>query len=435
MAQEIEPIAHFIIFGETFSGKTYYTKYLLEEKIKPKKIFVFTASPHEWNRFRPDITTIYEDNFDENANRIMIDHKAIIDEERSQCIAVGKEYVSHTPYVVLFDDFNEQINTKTNDIYKQLFTRGRHSGIRVINLAHTAKAIGPSARANAIMYVIMAATSDAEIEALAEMCFENNHTALKRACRAQYELNPFNVIIINKRKKTLNIDCAPAPVVNEHDINVVVDVPPNAGVMQNPGQTMYTGIAAPNIITNVGNKQAHNLYDNSQNNFNVNHEIKMTQMIESNNIHNQIKMENIIADHKARRLEDKLLVRDLCYSTYRTPEQKKLMVETFNRLLRPNPAFNMSDYEEGIPPFLKKYFNEKFNPNSKQTAPNMLGRAADIYLAGSDPVSLVQAGMSFIQSSKLMSTTGDYSAPRAALPQIDRRDVRDKAPLRIKNNR
>lgn len=401
---EFEKVAHMVVFGETFSGKTYYTKHLIN-KLNPTKIFVFTGSPHEWNDLIVNNVpaNVYTDSFDENTTKMIAECTEIMNTER-----LKPDFEPHCPHVVVFDDFNEEINTKTNELYKSLYTRGRHYGIRVINLAHQSHAIGPLARANARYIFILSSTSETELEELAGLFYGKMHLQLKNIASNAYAENKYNCIIIDKRTKQHVIDCAPRArdsnktlankFIGAFDIDLDTELPPASALNQDPASAHYMGVANPTLISNFGTKTAHNMVDNSINNFNVNHNIKMKQLVESNNVHNEIKLQNLMFDVKLKLREDVLNVRDIIHKPFKTPQEKEKLVHVMNKTLRPSPPFTTLDYEEGIPTFMNVYFKEKYN-NKKPTVTSVVEKAGDLMLCNqNEPISLATSGWNLLQT-------------------------------------
>ena len=138
---------HILVYGQTMSGKTFFTKHILDV-LKPDNIYVFTTT-NDWTDY----------NNYHNFNRI----STILNEI---------EY-SEGSNIIVFDDFNDQINTSTDKHYIELFTRGRHKNIRVINLAHNSKAIGPTVRANTRYVFMMSTINLEESNELAKIFYKN----------------------------------------------------------------------------------------------------------------------------------------------------------------------------------------------------------------------------------------------------------------------
>ena len=416
MQQELsfEPVGHFIVFGETFSGKTYYTKHLFQNKtIEPKKIFVFTGSPHEWSD-SPEYT-VFTDDFDTNASKIVTDCLKELEEERKL-----PTYKPKCETIIVFDDFNEQINTKTNDIYKSLYTKGRQAGIRVINIAHQSHAIGPTARANARYICIMASTSDAELESLADLFFGKNHVYLKRKAEELRGINKYSVIVIDKTNRQLFTDVAKEKnrfMEMFEDVDVTVDLPQGAALATNPGSVGYHGVAAPTVSTFIGTKTATNMVDNSINNFNVNHNVKMQQLVEQNNVHNDIKMQNLKFDLKYQMISESQAVKDIIRKPFRTPEDKKRILADVNKRLRPNIPYTMNDFDEGVEQYMKIIHKEPINLKMVPVEDRIIDSAGDLVGSLTDPIMFFGSGAKFL-SSAMGYSSGRVMDTRAQTDRI-----------------
>lgn len=399
---EFEKVAHMVVFGETYTGKTYYTKYLLDI-LKPDRVYVFTGSPHEWDNPK---YIVYTEDFDNNAVSLMDDCSKIMDDKRTSV-----DFEPHCPHIVIFDDFNEEINTKSNEIYKSLYTRGRHKGIRVINLAHQSHNIGPTARANARYIFILSSTSEAEVESLAELFYGKNHIQLKKIVKDAYNKNPYNCVVLDKRTKQFKIDIAPAPTTlthNTHNVEISTELPSNSLLGSNPASATYFGVGnpiGPAMTTNIGTKNAHNMYDNSINNFNINHNIKMKQMLETNNTHNEIKLQNLIFERELRLKEDIMTAGDIINKSFKTPEDIMKIVKILNQSLRPSPPFTALDYKEGIPVFMNKYHNREYKPSNTQ---NIIESAGSMIMSGNDTLGLASSGWNFFNAAFSMKQNDKY---------------------------
>lgn len=475
----IDPVGHVLIFGETNSGKTYFAKHFIK-KLNPRNVYVFTQVPTQWDDTEYEI--IGPKNFDKDCERVMNICEQRTKKQREHAASLNVEFLSSSPFIVVFDDFNDAINTTSNDNYKQLFNRGRHNGIRVMNLAHNSHAIGPTARANTRYAIIMASTSDDELEKLADCFWSKNHMHLKQLADDARKDSMYIAIMLDKRNKTFvyedakpkvtpvipvrrgdgpnnilsidtregenleflkthgvvaNIDTSLLPGAQPqhyyqhqmmgdtpytsqyypkspttHDIEIQTELSDDSVLLQNPGQAGYLGVGAPSFATNMGNKQAHNLVDNSNNVFNVNHNIKMKQMIEANKIRNEIELENL--DHK-RQYDEKreaLAIRDIIYKQFKTPTEERMIAECLNKNMRPRRPYTTRDYEEGIPIFMKRNFNETYDPRIKDKRTALLNAAGGVFLARDDPVQLIQSGynMGLDLISSFMSDTASTKA-------------------------
>lgn len=419
-----DPVGHFLVFGTTYTGKTYYTKRLLtEQSLKPSRIVVFTSTPDQWDGYE-----VYSDNYEENARRVWDECKAayaVIKQQR------GADY-SFCEFVIVYDDFNDQINTHKNDLYNGLFTAGRHSGIRVVNLAHETKAIGPVARANCRYVCIMAATPLQSMESLAKMFMGGEKLTLnRRAGEALKSHGQYAVVIIDALRKTITPHSAAAiPVPEPEPIampvaiprmmprpiqpnNIVIErdvtLPPTAMLRQDPANAIYQGVApimTPSMMaptnTSMGNKFAQNMVDNSTNNFQVNHNIKMTQMIEQNTINNQIKMENLKFDMRVQQFQEANLVKELIRKPLRTPEENRRVLAEINTRLRPDIPYTTEDIHEGMEDYMREIHGEKINMKGKKDSEKLIDQAASMVYSGGDPWAVFTAGRAMLSDAGSM---------------------------------
>lgn len=401
---DIEPVGHIIVFGDSYSGKTYFTKHFIKS-LNPKKVFAFAGEQYQWDQPEYDVQ---KDDFETSANKIITECSQHMTNLREEAKNNNQELEASTPFVLVFDDFNEEINTKSNELYKQLYTRGRHHGIRIINIAHHSKAIGPAARANAKYIFMMCSMADDEIKAIADMFFGKDHLRLMSAAKKALSESKYNVLMIDRVKKTIHIDKAPdkslmlkqsddiIPVIPRHQS---LEVVPNdmATISQMPGDIHYNRIGGG---MQLGNKSAQYMYDNSKNQFNVDYTIKNEQKITSNHTNNKIKFENIKVENTINLYQNMHDVADIVRKPWHSPEEIKKIVYVLNRTLRADPPYTIHDYKEGIRPFLKQYFNDDTYSTKKSTVATISEAAGNIYLAQSDPVMLLSSIAGFYNQAK-----------------------------------
>ena len=153
---------HLLLYGETNSGKTTFAIKICEY-LKPTKIFIYTGMPKCFkNKFKN--ADIFED-FD-NIKEIK---KYIVDNHEDK------------DYIILFDDFNDKINTQTNSEYIELFTKYRHYNTRIINLGHNVKMVGRTIRTNCrYIYIFSTINNNETIKDLAIQYFESNNKELEK---------------------------------------------------------------------------------------------------------------------------------------------------------------------------------------------------------------------------------------------------------------
>lgn len=412
---------HVIIYGETNSGKTTCCKFIVNA-LRPKKIFVFTRTPEEYTRVYGYTPRVYTDGFTENI-------KTTMEECRRDLPTDGAN--NKYPYIVILDDFNNAINTNTDPDYRELFTRGRHMGIQVINLAHNSRAIGTTARNNAGSIIIMACTSTSELEELARIFYDGKTKQLQRIAREAKERSPFAYLVLNKRTGVINIgvvephqreprgktiepvhadttlakrtptdvltDNAPRGVIydnthNNFNIDTHIDIPLRSSLAQCL-PVFCDGVAPPiidrlpapittpsgmpigttPITTNICSKTANQMVDNSTNNIVYTHNMKLNQMHETNITANEIKMANLI--HQ-RQSDDLLIVfktKELIYKSFKSHQEKEAILSSINYLLHPPRRYSIIEYNTAVNAFLRRYYNEEYHEHKPSQVLDALG--------------------------------------------------------------
>jgi hypothetical protein len=369
MLENIADVGHVLIYGQTYSGKTYFCKYFLK-LLKPKDIYVFTTVPKEWQGYE-----VYTEDFDNNINTILTNTEK----------TPGSNFCDT---IIIFDDFNKQINTQSNKKYNELFTSGRHKGIRVINLAHQAKAIGPTVRANVRYAIIMSSASQDEVDELAKICFDNDKIKLRKIVTMAVQENEYNAVVVDKNTRKFKAYLAPkkkksnVPVSDgeneiirvipriekyreENTFNKTIDIipHPDSSLMQNPVgsiETMLPPTREPvgplNQANSFGTKYANNMIDNSNNNFNVDQRIQFNHLVETNIVKNEIRMQNLEFDKEYRVKQMLIQAVELIDKPrlYRTHEEKLLIAQAMNMYLKPKKLINDENYEKLIPLFMKR---------------------------------------------------------------------------------
>jgi hypothetical protein len=415
---QFEAVGHFIIFGPTYSGKTHYAKHLITQ-LAPTKVFVFAGEPYQWAE--PGFH-VQDEAFEIAAVKIFEECSEYMKANR------GKPDCAACPFLVIFDDYNEEINTSHNENYKKLYTKGRHSGIRVINMAHFTRAIGPVARTNVRYISFMCTTPDDEVKLIADAWFDKDYFSLKRKVKTCLQSSRYNVLVIDRITKSVNVSKAPAPLptpstavtvpsndnnvqdriaknmqtlmnmptsFREHSATKEVTVPDNASIFTNPESLLVDNIGSgPSVgdtnvggTLNVGNKSAHNMLDQSNNVFNIDHRIKMDQRVESNNINNQMKMQNVKVNNTITLYQHVHDTRDLIYKPFKTQEEITKIIYVLNRTLRPNIKYTVRDYKEGIPIFLKHYFQEHYDED-EESEDELEDKILNVAVTGFDTMSI-----------------------------------------------
>ena len=363
---------HIIVYGDTNSGKTYYTKYLIN-KIKPKKVWVYAGVLDQWNDFYSE--GVY-DTF-ENIKEII------------EYCKMNKEKVKRqNKFIIVFDDFNKRINTQTNQDYISLFTEGRHQGIRIINLAHHVQDVGPVVRNNARFIVFTQLPND-ELKRIAETYYDSKYSEILQLF---HESKQYSVGVLDKRLKELVLDIAEEEN-NEEDKEVYLDSEKNkiyeerpeiAPINVSPIQhEIFTGsrIGGTKIAGN-------NFLDQSNNVFNtaIKNEDKIN-VVNTNHIINLTKIKN---DYICQRLKDSEETRYLIRKAWKNDEDIKKIIHTLNNELKPKIPFNLCNYEDGCIIFMHKFYGENYNPSE-----SIVDTVGTLYESRNNPVNLLTIGYNF----------------------------------------
>lgn len=425
----LEQIGHCIVYGQTFSGKTYFTKHLIKQ-LNPDNVYVFTTSPHDWVGYET------YDNFENNIKNILVNSKASKDPNSHEC-----------KNIVVFDDFNSEINTSQNKAYNELFTSGRHYGIRVINLAQQSKHIGPTVRSNARYIFIMAIVKEDELKKLADMFFNKDKFALKKITTSALKESKYACVMIDADSRQTSVYLAPVikksnipkdEIISKeegiHDhvsvipritdlhnslhnsLSKTIDVTPPQGsaLRETPSDAIFQGTQSydqlRNLQTSFGNKYAQNMVDNSQNNFQIDYRIKNQQLIETNqianqnrieinNINNQISYQNYLHEKKLNFMKEVDEVKKLLDQPHHTltRDNKILIARVFNATLQPKKKqFTEFDYKVGIPYFMERFCKRKVEVKNNKIL-DVIENTVDIYNS-SNPIESVVTAVSLYKN-------------------------------------
>ncbi len=414
----IGQIGHCIVYGQTFSGKTHFTKHLIKQ-LNPNNVYVFTTSPHDWVGYET------YDNFENNIKNILINSKAAKDTNSHDC-----------KNIVVFDDFNSEINTSQNKAYNELFTSGRHYGIRVINLAQQSKHIGPTVRSNARYIFIMAVVLEDELKKLADMFFNKEKFALKKITTVALKESQYACVMIDANNRQTSVYIAPAikksnipkeeieikendnvsviPRINEYNKTIDVVPPQGSALRETPSDAIFQGTQSydqmRSLQTSFGNKYAQNMVDNSQNNFQIDYRIKNQQLIETNqianqnrieinNINNQISYQNYLHEKKLNFMREVDEVKRLLDQPHHTltRDNKILIARVFNTTLQPKKKqFTEFDYKLGTPYFMERFCKRKVEVKNNNIL-DVLENTVDIYNS-SNPIEQLSGAVSLYKN-------------------------------------
>lgn len=387
-----ENFGHIIVYGDTASGKTYYTKYLIDI-INPKKTYIYAGVPDQWEK---TFKNVY-DNFD--------NIKEIVDICKEKKNKIKRE----NKFIIVFDDFNKRINTQTNQDYLNLFTEGRHAGIRVINLAHHVQDVGPSVRNNA-RFIVFTKMPDDELRRIADTFYDKKYIDILRLLKDTPE---YTVGVLDKRNKDLFTDLAvmddeeeklytkrdveemlrstlalkKEPEVTELQINRPEISPPSANLVEGVEQFE----SGKRVSFNVNKSANRDFMDNSQTVYNT--AIKNESKIDIINTNHIINLTKITNEYELQRLKDKEETRYLIRKPWKSDTELKRIIHCLNNELQPKVLFDMTNYEDGCILFLDKFYGEDYTPLSKDAG--TISKIGTMYESRNDPFSLFTLGLAF----------------------------------------
>ena len=310
MDYDLQEYGHVGVFGASGSGKTTYIKHILEKLDIPReRIYVYTTTGYQWN----DVGEVYDDfgNIGDLVSKI------------NKNKHTGKS-------VIIFDDFNEVINTQTDTKYIGLFTHGRHAGIIVINGAHTPTSMGAKARKQ-LKYTAIMNTSDMEIlSALSQYYLLGDTEKLIKSMGEKPD--KYTAVVIENETRKLYWDKAGRETQN------------NSG----------------NVNNNIGNKEYKecNVMDQSSNNYTVNQNIEIKNMIEANSIKNELSLVNYQHRLKLKKLESQEELKNLILKYAKTRHDYNKMVSLLNTFIT-NHVVTHVNFKEYIQPFMNHYYPEE----------------------------------------------------------------------------
>ena len=283
----LEDFGHVLIYGETGGGKTTIATKICEY-LNPTKIYIYTG-----------VSKCYKHKF--NNSEIFEDFDNIKD---------IKKYIIDTHeknnFIILFDDFNDKINTQTNAEYIELFTKFRHYNTRIINLAHSVKAIGRSVRLNCrYIYIFSTINNNETIKDLAVQYFDSNNKELEKILKQARNDNFYNVIYLDRRISSYEI--INADDIKTSNVDVLCNIPENSSILDNPEECNYMGCklnesntanASGLGVLNFQKKADKDFIDNSNNKITYNNTISSNQLIQSKKDQYEVKIMSLHLEHK-----------------------------------------------------------------------------------------------------------------------------------------
>jgi ABC-type oligopeptide transport system ATPase subunit len=319
---DVKEYGHIGVFGGSGSGKSTYMKRMLQEfRADPADVYVYTTTGYQWTDCSNNI-------YDDFGNIGTIVAK------------INKTKADKKGYII-FDDFNEVLNTQSDQQYIALFTAGRHAGVCVINGAHTPTSMGAKARKN-LKYSVIMNTNDMEtIAALSNFYLLGDKEKLLHAL--ENKPNKYAAIVIDNETRKLKYDDA-ADHKDDNQAN-------NRNGTGNVGN-MSMGNTSQNY-------NDCNVMDNSINNsnYNINQSIEIKNMIEANNLKNELSIINYQHRLKLKKMERQEELKNLILKFGKSRDDKMRIASLMNIFIT-NYTVTVGNYEEYIEPFMDNYYPE-----------------------------------------------------------------------------
>ena len=368
----LEEQGHLILYGETGSGKTTIATKICNY-LNPTKIFIYTGVSKCYKNIFTN-SEIFE-NFD-NIKEIK---KYIVDNHENNA------------YIVLFDDFNDKINTQTNTDYIELFTKYRHYNTRVINLAHNVKAIGRTIRTNCrYIYIFSTINNNETIKDLAVQYFESNNKELEKILKQARCENIYNVIYIDRRSGSFEIINANDIIVK--DVNVVTTLPVNSSILNKPEDANYMGLPPMqnnvNAQLNFQKKSDKDFIDNSNNKITYNNTITSNQLIQTKKDQYEVKILNLQLEHNFTIEEKKERLKNNLINPNRSEIDKMNIIRDLKYFAKIPVDIDSDNYLEYGMLFLQKNFD--IDVELFENKKNNIDFALDMYQSvNSSPLDMV----------------------------------------------
>lgn len=355
----LEEFGHVIIYGETGGGKTTIATKICNY-LKPSKIFIYTG-----------ISKCYKDIF--NNGEIFEDFDNI--KEIKKYIVENHD---KNNYIILFDDFNDRINTQTNSEYLELFTKYRHYNTRIINLAHSVKAIGRPVRINCrYIYIFSTINNNETIKDLALQYFDSNNKELEKILKQARNENIYNVIYIDRRSNSYEI--VNSNNIKTSEVDVISTLPEHSAILENPEDVNYMG-GQPiqnNVQLNFQKKSEKDFIDNSNNKITYNNTISSNQLIQTKKDQYEVKIMSLHLEHKYSVEEKKEKLKNNLLNSNRSEIDIINIINDLSYFAKIPIDVDRSNYLEYGELFLKK--NYDMDVTLYENKKNNIDTAIDVY--------------------------------------------------------
>jgi hypothetical protein len=351
--------------------------------------------------------------------------------EDQRCTIPGTEFQRFN--LIIFDDYNNEINTHVNTDYKDLFTRGRHNNLRVMNLVHHSTAIAPIARKQCKFNMVLAATIDrGELKELAKCCYRGPENMFIKSIDSIRDKNRYSSMFVDKSdtriaaitadyKKVKDRDARVDELVAKQtgrtlaaaDSEVEVALPPGSSLLETPGDAAFEGVADPfgggdsnaqyvnptmggNMFGSIGQKNILNhgqFADNSKNVYNTQYKVNQQQMLDTQMINHQQRVMQMEYKMKEDLAARKYKCWELVNQENVTLGEMGYVLETVNMMLRPKTPYTRKTLARGVERWAGVYFEEFGRPGIARWAASARG--------GKEGIERMGNGV-FMSSAKIM---------------------------------
>lgn len=331
----LKNLAHILVIGETQSGKTLLVKYIIT-KLSPSNLYVFTTNTDEYKNYTKNIYS--------NFNVIKQIKEDI---QRSS---------SPSMKLIVFDDFNNEINTKVDKEYTELFTRFRHFNTYIINISHSVKSVGNIVRNNCRYIFIMSSFNNNEsIKELAVQYFNSENYKLKKLLNDAFADNPYNTIFIDRFARKANIFRAPQRVDN------IITPPEGSNLLNSPEDTNYISpvLSGSSVNLNLSKQMnaGRDVTDYSRNQYHIDNRLSSNQLFQQKLEQHKIKMEMLYQDSEYQREKNKILLKDMLLNSNRTIYDKYQIIKLLKQFATKPLPIDLKNYLEFGQAFLEVHFN------------------------------------------------------------------------------
>mgnify|MGYP001596797598 CR=1 FL=1 len=352
----IEDFGHILIYGETGSGKTTLAQKICNY-LGCNKIYVFTT-------IKKCYKNVSQENVFENFDNIKEIKKYIIDNHEKM------------NFIILFDDFNNAINTSTNSDYNELFTKFRHYNTRIINLSHTVKAVGKTVRQNCRYIFISSSMNNNEtIKDLSIQYYNSNNRELVQLLKKARNEDIYNVIFIDKRNNSIEIMNANEFKIKE--VEVVNTIPEKSTLADNAENVNYVGLPNVNTQLNFQKKAERDFMDNSKNNITYNNTMTSKQLIQTKKEQFEVKIMSMKMEQEFNREEKKERLKNNLLNPNRTKLDITNIIRELQFFAKVSIDVDDENYLKYGELFLKK--NYDMDVELFENKKNSLDKAIDLY--------------------------------------------------------